>query len=142
MLNWRASGRLSQRLTAIREAGDPVTLADLARDPILAEENAETYLQRVANDVAAMRKELDVLYLRADAYYVGGKADGELNEAGADLVRATFAAYPDVFPALEKAAACPDLDLQLDYTLDPQRLNDDVITEHANRRREVARLLK
>jgi len=126
VLNWRASRRLERRIIAIRAAGDPVTLADLAGEPVPSEQNAETYLRRVDDDVAAMSKELYVLYSQPDAYYVNGQADGKLNEAGAELVRAAFAAYPEVVPAIEKAVACQELDLQLDYTLERELVIADL----------------
>ena len=43
---WTTDARLDRQLAAIRAAGDPLTLADLARPPIPPEKNAATYLRR------------------------------------------------------------------------------------------------
>ena len=51
---WSTGARLERQLAAIREAGDPVSLADLARPPIPSEKNAATYLQRVNADLQAL----------------------------------------------------------------------------------------
>jgi hypothetical protein len=51
---WASSGRLERRLAAIHAAGDPVTLADLARKPIPPETNADTYLRRAEPGINAI----------------------------------------------------------------------------------------
>ena len=56
---WTTDARLEAQLAAIRQAGDPLTLADLARKPIPPEQNAATYLRRAEADRAAMEKELE-----------------------------------------------------------------------------------
>ena len=43
---WTTDRRLEGQLAAIRAAGEPLTLADLARKPIPPEQNAATYLRR------------------------------------------------------------------------------------------------
>ena len=49
---------LSGQLAAIRKAGDPLTLADLARKPIPPEKNAATYLRQAEADVTAIQNEM------------------------------------------------------------------------------------
>src|SRR5271157_4963503 len=55
---WTTDTRLERQLAAIRAAGDPVTLADLARPPIPAEKNAATYLRRAKAGVDAIHKKV------------------------------------------------------------------------------------
>ena len=48
--------RLERQLTAIREAGDPISLAEvLDVTPISPEKNAAVYLERARNDNRALR---------------------------------------------------------------------------------------
>ena len=54
-----ADARLERQLAAIRAAGDPVTLADLARKPIPPATNADTYLRQAEPGVKAI---CDLLY--------------------------------------------------------------------------------
>ena len=51
---WTTDARLERQLAEIREAGDPLTLADLARKPIPPEKNAATYLRQAEADVKAI----------------------------------------------------------------------------------------
>ena len=53
---WTTDTRLERQLAEIRAAGDPLTLADLARPPIPPEKNAATYLRRAEADVDGDRQ--------------------------------------------------------------------------------------
>ena len=55
---WRSSAAVESRLQAIRDAGDPVSMGELARPPILPEDNATTFLRRATNDLVAVDKDL------------------------------------------------------------------------------------
>ena len=59
---WRNGTQLERRLAALRQAGDPVQLADLAREPIPPEKNADVFLRRAADDLDAIQKELLAIY--------------------------------------------------------------------------------
>src|SRR4051812_46723110 len=59
---WSTGRRLERRLDAIRRAGDPVQLADLARRPIPPERNADVSLRRAADDLDAIQKALMASY--------------------------------------------------------------------------------
>ena len=109
--------RLERQLLALREAGEPVQLADLAREPIPPEKNADVYFRRATGDLDAIQKELLVMYPK-----VGYPPDtGKLSSADQEKLEKLFAAYPKVMPLLEQAANCPDYDPQLDVTLPPSR---------------------
>src|SRR5262245_43087024 len=61
----RSTGyRLEGRLSALRRAGEPLKIADLGREPIPPEKNADTFLRRAADDLQAIQKELEALYPR------------------------------------------------------------------------------
>ena len=136
IVSWRANGRLEERLNAIRAEGDPVTLHELARDPIPGDRNAVTYLRRVEQQVLAINHELQETLNDDGPYREGGK----LNGAGADLVRATLASHPDVLPQLERAATSSDYDPMYDYSAPPATVVDAVI-QSAGPSRSAARLL-
>ena len=53
---WILGSRLEKRLAAIKAAGDPICLADLARKPIPPEQNGATYLSRAKDDICAVEK--------------------------------------------------------------------------------------
>ncbi len=108
---WITDTRLERQLTAIRTAGDPVTLADLARPPIAPETNAATYLRRAQADMAAIEKET------MNVHPVSDCPGFRLPPADEKTVKAALTAYPNVIPLLERAAACSDYDAELDYTL-------------------------
>lgn len=59
---WRSSAAVERRLQAICDAGDPVALSDLARQPIPPEKNAATLLRRAENELVAIDKDLAALY--------------------------------------------------------------------------------
>jgi hypothetical protein len=117
--------RLERQLAAIREAGDPLSLADLARPPIPSEKNAATYLQRASADVQA---------LMAKAYEAPGFRDygsSMKDPMSAEIkktLEAVFLAYPKVIPLLQQAAECSDYDAQLDYTRLPWDLLSDALS--------------
>lgn len=105
---WRTGSRLEKKLAALRAAGEPVTLADLARGPIPPEQNAAVFLRRARNDLEAMYGELRDVY--------SSYPNGLPSESGLKTIRSALEAYPVVIPLLEQAAACPDYDRQTDYT--------------------------
>jgi hypothetical protein len=108
---WSTGTELEHRLTSLRQAGVPAQLADLAREPIPPEKNADVFLRRAADDLDAIEKELLALYPRK------GFTSGNLSPAEQDKLEKLFAAYPTLMPLLEQAADCPDYDLQPDFSL-------------------------
>jgi hypothetical protein len=109
--SWILGSRLEKRLTAIKAAGDPICLADLARKPIPPEQNAATYLRRAKDDMEAVDKaSMDLKYNdKEDRFEV--QEMPRLDEA--------LKAYPNIYPLLEKAAMAADFDFQVDLSLKP-----------------------
>jgi HAMP domain-containing protein len=123
---WITDTRLERQLVAIRAAGDPLTLADLAPKPIPPEKNANTYLRRAQPDVDAIeyavgrlreeRKEEEnalSMYLREEWPTAGTRR--KVTKA----VNAIFALHPKAIPLLQQAVDCPDYSAQLNYTVSP-----------------------
>jgi hypothetical protein len=106
---WTTDARLERQLAALREAGEPLTLADLARKPIPSEKNAATYLRKAEADAheIADKPEYDAFWR-----YHEFPMPPEVRR----LVRERLNAYPRLILLLEQAADCPDYDAQLDCT--------------------------
>ncbi len=131
---WTADTRLERQLVTIRAAGDPLMLAELARKPIPPEKNAVTYLRRAEADVAAVASELSKV--RSVSVWPLPPMPREDQKA----IKAALDAYPNAIPLLEQAAACPDYDAQLDYTVSPREFNSQLL-DVAYKIRSVALVL-
>lgn len=132
---WRSGAKLRAEIESIRAAGDPVTLPELAGQPVAPEKNADTYLSRAEKDLEAIGRELNEVY-SSDSFH-----EGRLSEEQLALVEKTLAAYPDVLPLLEQAAAAEEYHLVMDYGLSPTAFMAEY-TLRLSRLRSVGRLLK
>ena len=131
---WRTGSRLEKKLAVLRADGDPLSLADLARD-LPPEKNAAVLLRRARSDLEAINKEL------TDVYLSEGYDDGRLSEAELKTIRSSLETYPKVIPLLEQAAAREDYDQQLDYTAGPAAFLAGNV-DHLSDPRTVARVLR
>src|SRR5262245_53256482 len=85
------SGQVEDRIEAIRAAGDPVSLADLApKQAPPTEQNAAVFLSRAKDHLDNISKELQPIYVTRDF------AEGRLNKSDVVAIDAALAAYPDV----------------------------------------------
>ncbi len=132
---WTTDTRLERQLQDIRDAGDPLTLAELARPPIPPEKNATTYLRRAEADVAAIEKATADL---PGVYQYPGRP---MSSGDQEKVKAAFDAYANAIPLLEQAATCPDYDEQLDYTVSAQQFTSQLI-DLVNKNHPTARVLR
>jgi hypothetical protein len=132
---WRTGTRLEGRLSALRQAGEPLQIADLAHEPIPPEKDAGVFLRRAASDLDAIQKELETLYPRI------GYPKGKLTPAEQERLEKLFAAYPQVMPLLEQAAACPDYDPGLDTT-QPRTPFLEACMDLSSRHRPLYRILR
>jgi hypothetical protein len=106
---WIGDADMRARLRALREAEEPLSLADLARPAIPDDTNAATFLREASAEIRAASTMLTPILLLDE--------DTTLTEDHIKLRHATFAQLPNLFPLLQKAAACPDYDSRLNYTL-------------------------
>jgi hypothetical protein len=132
---WSTGTRLEARLLAIRQAGEPVQLSDLAHEPLAPDKNADAFLRRIASDVDAIQKELGALFPKR------GFPGGMITPAEQAKLEKLFAAFPDMIQTLEQAADAPDSDPQFDYTLPPSRFLQPFM-DHIGRRRAISRILQ
>jgi hypothetical protein len=115
LLRYAHSG-LDRRIAAIRAAGDPVFLRDLARPAIAPEQNAATFLSQAQQEVSSINRKLSAVY-DSPTYQKCKLTEGECK-----AIRAALAAHLQVIPLLEQAAACQDFNDQRYYIADPQAL--------------------
>lgn len=112
----RAKSRLERAIAALRDAGQPVALIDLAHKPPPPDENAATYLRRAKESLDAIDAEVGAAY----------DNESEENQTAIDLdqptpaylkaIRSALDAYPKTLELVNQAAACPSYDAQLDYS--------------------------
>ena len=114
ILGWMSSARFNQRIAAIQSTGDPLSLVELARDPIPPETNAAVFLRQAGDDLQAIDKELIDVY-GSESYRSGHPDESEL-----ESIRSALEAHPEVVSLLTQAARCPDYDSQPDYTVGAQ----------------------
>ncbi len=123
---WVSGSSLDTKLAALRAAGDPVMLSDLAQPAPDQEKNAATFLNRARKDVDAMTKELNALAARP------GYDPDQLDEDDRKKLASVVHAYPQVFPLLEQAGACATYDPQLDFTASPAAVQTAVMANAAD----------
>jgi hypothetical protein len=133
VFSWIAGVRLERRIAKLRAAGEPTSLAELAREAIRPEQNAAVVLGRIAKDLAAIEKDLQPLY------EAGLSADAPTDEQLATIKR-TLSAYPQVVLTIRDAAECPHYDSKPELTLEQDKFLESLLGETQLRRR-VARLL-
>jgi hypothetical protein len=127
-----AGHRLNERIEALRAAGQPLSLADLARPPIPPERNAATYLVRADKDIQAIYTQVDA------AYMASSKADQEAADAlrptpaYLESMRAALAAYPQAIILIDEASRCPDYDPQLDFHSDTVPFLETLLEQNPN----------
>ncbi|MHB1033971.1 MAG: hypothetical protein ACYC0Y_04930 [Pirellulales bacterium] len=115
---WATDKRLESQLAAIRAAGDPVSIADLAPKPFPPEQNAATYLRQAEAGLISIED-------KTSALDYPWELPGFLMPAeDQKIVKAALATAPDVIPLLERAAACPHYRPELDYTLSAETFFD------------------
>ena len=122
---WITDTRLERQLAAIRAAGDPISLADLARKPIPPEKNAATYLRQAQPGVEAMsgfvfdEKSCETWVKHWESRLI-------MPIEGLARVKKALDGNPKVIPLLERAAACSEYDAQADAT----RASKDFIADY------------
>lgn len=114
--------RLAQKLNGLRAAGQPVSLRDLATGPILPEANAATYLAQASADLEAIRKLIEAAEQSPAVRQLkrANMTDAQVRRSPpmVEAYRQAVETYPDVWPLLAQAAACPSFQPPIDFTAD------------------------
>jgi hypothetical protein len=130
---WRADWQLRSRLAAIRVAGDPASIAELAPQPVPDEENAAAILRKMEPRLEAFGSEQGRFFDTAV-----GQAYDEARDRGEPptveqiaAIRAILENYPDVDAAIVKAAACERYASQLDFSLNQRKFVEAIIAHQS-----------
>ncbi|HEY3392830.1 MAG TPA: hypothetical protein VGK58_08990, partial [Lacipirellulaceae bacterium] len=141
---WRTESQLQSRITAIRAAGDPASIADLAPAPIPKGENAAVILAQLAPRIDAFSKE----YAQFSNSAMGEAFDKRDDRGEPPLpeqlaaIRAIVEKYPDIPPALAAAAKCEKYASMADFSVDHVKFLDDRLQDQGGRIRNAARFLQ
>lgn len=135
-LLWWAGGAHARRLAAVRAAGDPASLAELAPKPIPANKNAAAIIESLAPQIDAFAKAHGAFF-KTDL----GKAyeDNERRLSGAGLpadqlqaIRAILDQFPEMAPGIAQAAACDDFASIADFSVDTNKFSEQQLTRIQN----------
>jgi len=140
--NARAAARVAEKIAALRAAGEPTSLMDLRREPIPPETNAMTYLDQAAPAAKAMVSAVDDVEEKATEEEQNAFEENRPSPAILAAMREALAAHPEVMPLIERAAACPDFDPQLDYSAKTHDFLVKAMQERFSALRNVWRVLR
>jgi hypothetical protein len=143
VLAWQTGNRLEDRIADVRKQGDPASIAELAPEPVSAEENAAAYLASVQQDLAAFSRMYGDFYGSEEGKSLDVREDQGLPPTSeqAAAMRAILDKFPQVDGALEAAAACQRYASLADFSLDHQRFLQAMLATTGHMR-TVARFLQ
>jgi len=115
---WWTEHRLQAKIVEISAAGDPTSIADLAPEPIPADQNAAAILERVAPQLESFEKERDQwLNSPPGVAFENAEDHGDLPTVQQiTAVRQIVDKYAEIDQALSEAAACNHYASQIDYS--------------------------
>jgi hypothetical protein len=134
MLWWRSNAKVEAAISTLRDAGEPVCLADLEPDLIPGDENAATYLVPIAADAEKLVSELYPIANPDDFTWRVGLSEIQVQKS-AEILNA----FPQVPAGIEKASQCNRLMWELDYTVQPSEFTS-IILESISVSRSFARV--
>lgn len=136
---WLTEHRLQTRIAAIRAAGDPASIADLAPKPIPDDQNAAYYLERIKPQLLAFNKE--------NAHFYDSPLGKEYDDddraptpTQIDAIREIIDKYPEIDRGLA-AAACNEYASNSDFSVNQTQFLDAIL-ENQKTIRAAARFLQ
>jgi hypothetical protein len=138
-MSWRIDREFESRVAAIRDAGDPASIADLKPKPMPADENAAVHLDRLTPRLEAFAREQWAFYKTPLGKQLeqlkGGPASPELIEA----MRTLLDQYTDLEQAILLASHCPAYASTMDFSLGFQKFLD-VHLDRVTRLKDITRM--
>ena len=101
-----AEARVENKIAQLRASGQPIDLEDLKREPIPPEDDAATYLRQAKSDLESIYQTLDSLD-EVDKEQLDSR--NYLTPKAKEAFGRVIAEHANVFPLLERAAECADL---------------------------------
>ncbi len=111
---WTTDAGLARRTAAIRQAGDPLTLADLARKPIPSEQNAAVPLRRAEKAIAS------IAGMTSRLPPASQKPAPPISPEDQKTIKKALDAFPEAIALINEAATCADYEPPLNYRVSPQ----------------------
>jgi hypothetical protein len=132
--NANAASQIHERIAKLEAAGEPVSIADLGKNPPAAKDNAATYLDQAAEDCLAIQKQVSDVEERESL--AREKAGKKLQSLPADdpvmieIYRTALAAHPKAIELLTQAADCPRYHMNVNYQNDsPTGFIEELLTK-------------
>ena len=127
VMAWWTEHRLQARIAAIRAAGDPASIADLAPAPVPDDENAAAILKRLKPQLAAFSKDQARFYDSAlGKVYSEAENRGEpATEEQIAAIREIIEKYPELEAGIAAAAQCQKYGSQMDFSIDHATFLDE-----------------
>lgn len=141
---WRTERQIQAKLDAIRAAGDPASIADLAPQPVADDENAAAILKRLGPQLDAYSKEYAKLSdtpLIEDFDKRTDRGEPATPEQIA-VIRELLDRYPDILAGIAAAADCDEYTSTADFTVDHQAFLGDRLRGEIGKFRTAARYLR
>jgi hypothetical protein len=110
-----AAHGLGNKIAALKAAGDPVALSDLARADLPDDKNAAVQLQQAKKELAELIGDLNRFTEQSEDYKTG-----TVNAEDRKKLAALFAGKPAVLQAMEAAGECTAYHTKLDFTAKPE----------------------
>jgi hypothetical protein len=145
IMAWRIEAKLQNKIAAIRAAGYPASIAELAPQPVPESENAAAILNKLAPRFEQFSKDY---YHFSDEMPLGKDYDkrGERGEPATaeqiDAIRAILNKYPDIDAGLTSAAACKKYASTADFSLDYQKFLSELLDKRISNVRTAARFIR
>ncbi len=127
-LAWMAVHRLQNKLSAIRAAGKPASLADLVPKSIPPENNAAVIIERINPQLDAFGEQYYEFYKTSLGKSLQDTEDQQQvpNAEQCAAMQAILDRYPDILRAVHQAAACPVYASLVDFKEPVDKFMDDV----------------
>jgi hypothetical protein len=138
---WRTEARLQAILAKIRANGDPVSLADLAPEPIPADQNAAAIIESLSSRLEEFSRE--------HGHYLNDDPTGREYYSHSDemmpttdqifAIRSIVGKYPDLEEGIHAAAAADQYASVADFSLGHQKFLEEILEKRAQSVRSLAR---
>lgn len=142
---WLIESRWRSRIAAVRAAGEPASIVELAPKAIPDDRNAAALLAKLAPRLDEFSKDS---YQFFDKDPLGVDYDKRIDRgkpataAQIDALRKMLDRYPDLDTGLAAVAACDQYASVADYSVDYRAFTDQIMFKQMGRVREAARFLK
>ncbi len=132
LVAWWVEHQLQTKIAAIRAAGDPASIADLAPVPVPADQNAAAILQQLGPRLDEFAKEHGRFFNTPIGKTYNENQDHGLPPTSDQIeaIRTIVDKYPDLAVGLTAAAACEEYASLSDFSLNSTDYLQRILDEH------------